>query len=193
MANRVRSGARRSAPVWIASGVVATAMVTAAPSWADGFLEFSELTEPQLFELFSAVGDELVARGVLPSMDGPTDAYAAWLVTRALGLDPLDPAASNGAQAAGPGDARYRIFGLRMADEAHEPALPPNDSDAGIVALVLFMPDNQIGRAGLLPSDAYDALQASGATASPTALFWRAEGVTDVTPQLFRAATNSGN
>lgn len=175
----------------LAASVAMVASVSAAQSGADGLFEFSELSSPQLFELFTAVGDELIARGAIQDLSAATDAYAGYLVSNALGLQPAAAAAGRGVVASGPGGGAYRIFGARLKDASASIPLPPEGASADVVALVLFTPDNQIGRAGLLTKEVYAQALAGGGAVLLGDPLWRREGVTDITPQIFRVVTGN--
>lgn len=185
-----RARRRRTRPtrgtLLIAAALAMVLDTAPAPAEADGFFEFTELSEPQLFELFTAVGDELIARGALKDLSAATDAYAGWLVTNALGLTPLEQPEVKGYFASGPGGGGYRIIGLRLRDVDAAAPLPNDTASADIVAVVLFTPDNQVGRAGLIPQAVYSEAAAAGAGVTVSDPIWRRDGVTDITPQLFR-------
>ncbi len=188
-----RASGRRSGRAIL--GLAAAALLALTPagslaqSGADGLFEFSEVPTPQLFELFTAVGDALIERGALSDLSSATDAYAGWLVGKAVDLQPAEGGEGRGYQATGPGGSAYRVFGIRLTDASGAVALPSSAAKADVVALVLITPDNQVGRAGLLTKDIVARILAAGGAVALNDPVWRAEGVTDITPQVFRVLT----
>lgn len=179
---------------WLSAGALTAALsVAPGPAAADGFFEFEDLTEPQLFELFMAVGDELIARGVLPDLDSAVDAHAAFLTASALGLERIPTPSGAPQLAEGPAGGRYLVRGVRrMPGGGPTPPIGPL-GDAGpafdVLALVLLSSDNRIERGVLIPADtARPRLDADGMLPIDATLF-SADGVTDITPQLFRAVS----
>lgn len=186
--------ARRSLTMGVAALCVGLSLAlapkpAAAQSGADGLFEFSEVPTPLLFELFTAVGDELIARGAIRDLSVATDAYAGWLVSSAVGLQTEEGENGRGYAATGPGGASYRVYGARLSDAGAAVTLPPSSASADVVGLVLFTPDNQVGRAGLLTKAIVAQKLAGDGALGLNDPIWREEGVTDITPQVFRVLT----
>lgn len=153
----------------------------------DGLIAFEELPSASLLELYADVGLVLKQRGVVPSDWRPSQAYAERLAVKALGLG----ATQNGL-AGGPENARYRVVGLRVADETTPVRLTGlgDATDFDELAVILFQQDFQVMAAAVFPQAVIaPKLEGGAVTLSKDVL--TAPGVRSVTTRIYRHINDS--
>lgn len=183
----VMGSAGRSRAAWASAALIA-ALAVAPPAAAQEETPFEGLPTSDLVELYALISDVLTERGVLPAIFSPTDAYASWLMRETLDLSdatsPTDMLATDG------DGRRYLIAAARDRDGARLAMRAPSDGEADIVAVVLFTADHRVRRAAVASVEAVRAVATESRVALDRAApFWDIDGLRDLTPQVFRVAT----
>lgn len=177
-----------------AAASLALSALTFAPGAAlaqeglqDGLIAFEDLPTSALLELYTDVGEVLKKRILVPQDWNPPQIYAEQLATKALELKtPKDGVAI------GTDGARYRIVGLRVADETTPVKVTGLGAGDGFdeLAVILFQQDYQIMAAAVFPSSVIaPKLQDGAVTLSKDVL--TAQGVRSVTSKIYRFANES--
>lgn len=188
-----RATAAFAVPRTVAGAALAAALcVPLGPGGATAQEEtpFESLPTGDLIELYVLINDVLQKRGVLPSTFSPTDAYASWLVRQTLELSaatsPTDMLAQDGA------GERYLIASALERGGGRLAVRAPAPDSADLFAVVLFTADHRVQRAAVAPVGAViDAAEAGRVDLARTAPFWRIEGLRDLTPRVYRVATDN--
>lgn len=109
---------------------------------------------PELFELYTAIAEELRQRGVMRTSNNLAGDLAEYLFSRAMGWT-LERNSKEAVDAVDPQGIRYQIKGRRLTAENPSRQLGAlrklDSSNFDMLAAVLFNPDYSVQRAILLP------------------------------------------
>lgn len=170
------------------AGLLAAAS-SPAPAQAQEETPFESLPTSDLVELYALISGVLSERGVLPAAFSPTDAYASWLVRETLDLS--DAASPTDLMAQSGDGRRYLIAAARAGEGARLAVAPPPENVADVFVVVVFTADHRVRRAASAPAADVRAIAENGRVALDRAApFWDIGTLRDLTPQVFRVATN---
>jgi len=117
-------------------------------------LQLSGRSIPELFDMYTAIGDELRQRGIMRTSNNLVGDLAEYIFSKAMGWT-LERNSKEAIDAVDPKGTRYQIKGRRLTPQNPSRqlgALRKLDTDNfDMLAAVLFNPDYSVQRAILLP------------------------------------------
>lgn len=159
--------------------------------------EFDEQSPRDLLGLYRRILAELRNRGVIRTSNAPTGDYAEYLVGKMYGVD-LEPNSTKGFDLVTDEGVRIqvkaRILATGAGGERQLSVFRSFEFDQA--AIVLFSDDFSIHRAALFPRELVEAhstrtRHVNGYRLMATDAMFELPGVTDITTDLRRVATNS--
>jgi len=117
-------------------------------------ITLTELSVPELLQLYAKIVEQLRERGVCRSSNNPVADYTEWLVASRLGLDLRGNSASGFDAVDGKG-TRYQIKGRRLTKQNPSTQLSQlrrlDENPFDVLAGVVYNPDFSVAYAALVP------------------------------------------